>query len=91
VHVRVAGEAGVPAGATAVIANVTAADAFGFGFFTAFPTGVTPPASSNVNFQWAGQNVPNLVMVKLGSDGSISVRSGEAPANLIVDVFGYVT
>jgi hypothetical protein len=50
-----------------------------------------PPASSNVNFQWTAQNVPNLVMVKLGTNGSISVRSGEAPANLIVDVFGYVT
>jgi hypothetical protein len=91
VQVQIRGEGGVPANATAVIANVTAADAFGFGFFTVYPTGAATPSSSNVNFQWAGQNVPNLVMVKLGADGSITVRGGEAPANLIVDVFGYVT
>jgi hypothetical protein len=91
VKVQVRGEAGVPGNATAVIANVTAAGAHGFGFFTVFPTGVTAPSSSNVNFQWAGQNVPNLVMVKLGTDGSVTVRGGEAPADLIVDVFGYVT
>ena len=90
-RVPVRGEAGVPGNATAVIANVTAAGAHGFGFLTVFPTGVAVPSSSNVNYQWAGQNVPNLVMVKLGADGSISVRGGEAPANVVVDVFGYVT
>jgi hypothetical protein len=91
VRVPVRGEAGIPANAKAVIANVTAADAFGFGYFTVYPTGVGAPTSSNVNYQWAGQNVPNLVMVNLGADGSITVQGGEAPANLIVDVFGYVT
>jgi hypothetical protein len=30
-------------------------------------------------------------MVGVGGDGSISVKNGGAGANLIIDVFGYVT
>lgn len=91
VKIPVRGEAGVPANATAVILNVTAGDTAGYGFFTVYPTAGAVPLSSNVNFNAPGQNVPNMVMVGLGSDGSISVNNGGAGANLIIDVFGYVT
>ncbi|HEX4982980.1 MAG TPA: hypothetical protein VFV63_14835, partial [Ilumatobacteraceae bacterium] len=63
----------------------------GYGFFTVYPTAAAVPLASNVNFNAAGQNVPNMVMVGIGGDGSISVSNGEAGANLIIDVFGYVT
>jgi hypothetical protein len=87
--IQVRGQAGVPADATAVILNVTAGNAHGYGYFSVWPTGVAEPTSSNVNFD-AGQSVPNMVMVKLGADGSISVKDSVNRADLIIDVFGYV-
>jgi hypothetical protein len=88
--IQVSGQAGVPAGATAVILNVTAANPHGFGYFTIWPTGVAQPATSNVNFV-GGQNVPNMVMVKLGTGGTITVNDSVNRSDLIIDVFGFVT
>jgi hypothetical protein len=91
VQIPVRGVAGIPPSATAVILNVTAGNTADYGFFTVYPTAAAVPNSSNVNFNAAGQNVPNMVMVGIGGDGSISVKNGAAGANLIIDVFGYVT
>jgi hypothetical protein len=87
--VRVAGRGGVPANATAVIANLTATNTTAWGFLSAWPAGSRQPPSSNLNFL-AGQNVPNLVMLKLGTGGSISVANGPGSANVLIDVMGYV-
>ena len=87
--IQVSGQAGVPNDATAVILNVTAANAHGYGFFSIWPTGGAEPNSSNVNFD-AGQSVPNMVMVKLGTNGTISVKDSVNRADLLIDVFGYV-
>ena len=64
--VQVTGNGGVPAGATAVVANVTATGATAQSFLTAYPDGTTRPLASNLNFS-AGQTVPNLVTVPLSS------------------------
>jgi hypothetical protein len=87
--IQVRGQAGIPADATAVILNVTAANPHGFGYFTLWPTGVAQPATSNVNFV-GGQNVPNMVMVKIGTNGTISVNDSVNRSDLIIDVFGFV-
>ena len=87
--IPVRGVGGVPGDATAVVMNVTAANAHGYGFFTIWPTGTSAPTSSNVNFV-GGQTVPNMVIVVLGIDGSISVKDSVNRADLIIDVFGYV-
>ena len=86
----VAGRGGVPADATAVIANVTATNTTSWGFVSAWPAGAPQPSSSNLNFL-PGQNVPNLVMLKLGSGGRISIANGLGSANVLVDVMGYVS
>jgi len=88
--VAVAGRGGVPADATAVIANVTATNTTSWGFVSAWPAGAPQPSSSNLNFL-PGQNVPNLVMLKLGSGGRISIANGLGSANVLVDVMGYVS
>ncbi|HYN31747.1 MAG TPA: hypothetical protein VES40_03915 [Ilumatobacteraceae bacterium] len=88
-NVAVAGRGSVPAGATAVIANVTATNTTAWGFLSAWPAGLPQPASSNLNFL-PGQNVPNLVMLKLGAGGQLSIFNGRGSANVIVDVMGYV-
>ena len=86
--VRIAGLAGVPSSATAVVLNVTAIDASGQGYVTVFPWGAALPNTSNVNIKNSGQMVPNLVTVRLGTDGKVGLYTSIS-ANLLVDVFGY--
>ncbi len=74
----------VPAGASAVTMNVTVNDADGGGFVTVYPCGTEPPVVSNLNYV-AGETVPNLVTVKLSTDGSVCFLS-VAATHLLVDV-----
>ncbi|MET3176379.1 UNVERIFIED_ORG: subtilisin family serine protease [Arthrobacter sp. UYCu721] len=89
VSFQVAGVNDVPASATAVVFNLTVADAKSFGFVTAYATGTLRPNASNVNFS-AGQIVANAVTVPLGADGKVSLfnRSSGA-AHMLADVSGY--
>ena len=87
VQVPVAGRAGVPADAKAVVANVTIADPVADGYATVFPCGTVPFTSSS-NYS-AGENVANEVIAKLSPTGTICVFT-YATANVIVDVAGYV-
>ena len=88
--VTVQGLGGVPAtGVTAVVANVTVTGASGGGYFTVYPAGAARPAASNLNFS-AGQTVANLVVIKVGSNGRITIFNGSTgSAHLIVDITGY--
>jgi Cysteine-rich secretory protein family len=85
----VAGKAGVPAGAEAVILNVTADQSAGGGFLTFWPGGSGRPTASNVNFA-PGPPVANLVVAGLGPDGTVAMFAGANRTNVIVDVMGYV-
>jgi len=89
VTLDVGGRAGVPAGAGAVVLNVTVTDARSDGFATVFPPGGTVPNASNLNFR-TGETVPNSVITRIGSDGTICVFAS-AGTHLIVDVAGYLT
>jgi hypothetical protein len=82
------GSFGVPADATAVVLNVTAVGPAAIGHLTVFPTGAAQPLASNLNYA-AGQNIPNLVEVGLGTGGDVSIFS-LAATDLVVDVEGYV-
>ena len=93
VVVPITASGGVPStGVAAAVLNVTAVDATNPGFVQVIPTGGATAigASSNLNVQRAAQTVPNLVIVPVGADGSITVYS-ESGTHLIVDVFGYFT
>ena len=72
--------------------NVTLTDADAPGFVQVVPTnGATPlGASSSLNATHAGQTVANLVIVPLGSDGSITLFT-QSGTHLIADVMGYIT
>jgi hypothetical protein len=78
----------VPANATSVVLNVTAADESTAGFFTLYPTGGTTPTASNLNWV-AGETVPNLVSVGLSSNGDVTIFNGLGSADAIVDLEGY--
>ena len=85
--VQVAGRAGVPGDASAVVLNVTAVDAQAPGFVAVFPCGVDRPNGSNVNYV-AGSTVANSVIAKIGSNGQVCVFT-YATTDLLVDVNGY--
>jgi len=87
--VRVAGVAGspVPAGATAVSANLTVVPSTSGGWLSAAATATT--STSAVNFP-AGSIVAGLAFVPLAADGTLVVHNGSAaPIHVIVDVQGY--
>jgi hypothetical protein len=86
---QVGGRGGVPAsGAGAVVLNVTATDPTAAGYITVFPTGAPLPLASSLNMV-AGQTVPNLVVVKLGAGGQVSLYNSAGTSHLIADVAGW--
>ncbi len=87
VTIPMAGLHGVPADAVSVALNVTADAADAAGFLTVYPGTDPLPTASNVNYRAGGAD-PNLVVAKLGTDGTIKVFSDQT-TNVIVDVFGY--
>ena len=90
-EVRVTGVGGVPEGdVTAVVLNVTATNASGDGYITAWPSGEPRPLVSNVNFLPL-QTVPNLVTVKVGANGRVNLYNSAGFTDLIADVSGYYT
>ncbi len=87
VTVRVAGRSGVPADASGVVLNLTAADPGASGFLTVYPCDGRRPTASNLNVR-SGVNRANLVIVAPDADGEVCVFSS-APTDVIVDVFGW--
>ena len=89
VSVLVAGRGGVPAsGVSAVVMNVTVTQPTAAGFLTLFPSGTSLPLASNLGFT-PGQNVPNLVVVKLGADGRVGTYNSAGTTHVIFDVAGW--
>jgi hypothetical protein len=86
--VQVGGRGGVPTTAKGVVANVTATNPTGAGFFTAWPSDAARPLASDLNFI-PGQSVPNLVVVKIGADGKVNLYNLTATTDAIMDVVGY--
>lgn len=85
----VTGVGGVPPDAKAVIVNVTGTQSTSGSFLTVFPTGDKLPTTSNVNLD-LGDPAPNLVMMKVGAGGQISISNDRGLTHVIVDVMGFV-
>ena len=83
----VAGVGPVPAGARAVLLNVTAVDPTAGGFVTVHPA-APRPGSSNVNFR-VGQIVANLAVAGLDGSGQVCFTANVA-THLVVDVVGWL-
>ena len=86
--VAVTGNAGIPAGATAVTLNVTAISPTAAGYLTAWNGTGSPPLSSNLNFA-PGQVVATLVTVPISPSGTIGLFNAIGTTNVAVDVEGY--
>jgi hypothetical protein len=88
-EIQVTGRGGVPAGAAAVLLNVTAVRPDGEGYFTVHPCDEPRPLASNVNY-FAGGIEPNAVLAKLSATGSVCIYTFAA-SHLVVDVNGYTS
>jgi hypothetical protein len=86
--VQIAGRGGVPSDATSVVLNLTAVNPSAWSNLLAYPTGAVMPLASNLNYR-AGQTVPNLVIVKIGSSGNISLFNKVGTTDVVADVMGY--
>ncbi|MBI5087784.1 MAG: DUF1501 domain-containing protein [Actinobacteria bacterium] len=78
----------VPADAVAVALNLTSVDATMPTFVTVWPSGLGRPLASNLN-PVPGRVVPNLVIVRLGSDGAIQMYNNSGSVDLVADLVGY--
>jgi hypothetical protein len=90
-----AGEAGLPVGASGVVFNLTAVGYGTNGWVTAYPAGGAVPATSTLNFDTSQYAVANGAIVGIGTGGQLCVNVGTVnslPGNsqVIIDVVGYL-
>jgi hypothetical protein len=89
IDIQVAGQLGVPADATAVVANITAVGAGGAGYLQVLPTALaTPGSSSTVNVEGLGQTIPNAAFAPLGDGGRITVYA-TFTTDVVIDISGF--
>ena len=94
--VDVAGEAGVPADATAVIVNATVQGPTAPGNLRIYPAGGDVPNASVLNFA-PGREKANTTIVQLPESGEIAFYAdtpgtkAASPVHVILDVVGYMT
>ena len=91
VDLRVAGVAGVPADATAVVLNVTGVTPTAATDVRVYPSPVTPtpvPRVSNLNLD-RGSTRANLVTVPVGNGGRVRLRNSSGAVDLLADIAGF--
>ncbi|MDT0215593.1 carboxypeptidase regulatory-like domain-containing protein [Rothia sp. ARF10] len=89
VTIQVTGRDGIPSsGVSAVVLNVTGVGPTASTYVTAYPTGEPQPNASNLNLV-RGETRPNLVFVKVGTGGKVSLFNAGGSVNLLADVAGW--
>jgi hypothetical protein len=87
-RLELAGRPPLPAAARGVVVNLTATDAQGVGYVTAYPCGSGVPTTSTLNVQ-PGQTVANLLVTPLDGTGDTCVFTS-VPVHLVVDLAGWL-
>jgi hypothetical protein len=88
--VPVAGIGGVPATASAVVANVTVTGTTAGSYLTVYPATSARPLASDLNWT-PGKTVPNLVVAELGTNGALGIYNAQGSTDVIIDVAGWFT
>ena len=90
-EVTLLGRGGVPdANVSGVMLNVTAVAPTATTFVTVYPGGDDRPTASNLNLV-AGQVLANMVLARLGPEGTVMMYHSGGTIDLIADVVGYFT
>jgi hypothetical protein len=71
-----------------VALNVTVTDATAASYVTVWPTDQPQPWASNLNVS-PGATVPNLVVVPVAPDGTVSIYYDTGQGDIVADVVGY--
>ena len=80
----------VPAGATAVFANLTIANTVSSGFLGVNPGGNTTLAASAINWSSSGQSLANGLLLTLDNNRQVTViAGGGGSTDFVIDVSGY--
>ena len=88
---QVLGAGGVPAtGVSAVALSITAHQPTAAAFLTCWPSLTTRPTTANVNAR-LGASSTNLAVVRVGTDGKVSLYNSAGTVDAVVDVLGYFT
>jgi outer membrane protein assembly factor BamB len=93
---QVAGVAGIPGDAAAVVLNVTATGYGSNGWLTAYPNGQAVPSTSTLNFGPAQYAMANNAIMRIGAGGEVClsvgmVNSVPGSSQVILDAIGYMT
>lgn len=87
---QVQGTCGVPVGAKAVSLNVTVTQANQSSFLTIWPSGLTRPVVSTINFESSDPALANGAIVGLSANtNDLSVYNNFGQVHFILDVTGY--
>jgi hypothetical protein len=79
----------IPANAGGIIGNASVIFPTGAGYATLWPSGASPPPTTNIGFA-AGQVMPNAFAMGLEGDGTLRVYPS-ANMHFVLDVMGYFT
>jgi len=86
---QITGRGSIPSsGVGSVALNVTVVGSTASNYLTVYPFGAAQPTASNLNFV-AGQTIPNMVIVKLGTGGKITLYNRDGFTPVLVDVVGW--
>ncbi|HEX8966616.1 MAG TPA: hypothetical protein VF937_01965, partial [Chloroflexota bacterium] len=93
---QVAGRAGIPSDASAVVLNLAAVGQTSNGWLTVYPAGQAVPATSTLNFGTSQYAVANGAIMRIGSSGQVCVNVGTAgsvsgSSQAILDATGYLS
>ena len=80
----------VPAGATAVFANIVVVETVGDGWLAINPGGDTTVHAASINWSQSGQILANGITLTLDSNRQITVNNGSAGSTqFVIDITGY--
>ncbi len=82
---------GVPAVARAGVINLTVTETELAGYVSVFPSNVTWPGNSSINWSTSNQNLANGVICAVDATGKITLRGGVNKTHVVIDVQGYLT
>ncbi len=81
----------VPLGAIGAMVGLTVTNTGGpGGYLKAFPTGTAVPNTSVLNWFGAGQQLAVTTFVRLDAAGKMTLRTGTAATDVVVDVVGFL-
>jgi hypothetical protein len=83
------GGCGIPVGATAIAATITAANSSAHGYLRAYPTGSAEPNATILSYPVFGGNTGTTIPVNPGSALGLRFTNHGGPTHLIIDVTGY--